>query len=191
MKAATRPRTNIGAVYGMQGEFGATADQPFYLVQLDLRTLPELRALLEKASDQHGRRWVTITASYHDSTRLRVTQTPPPAYEQRAVEDYLRGDVLRVTGVEGNSINLDLSSRFGVGTFLKLLDSASQRAKEFVAIRVPSRKHDLIELLPDVELFQAETAEQVGLGIAGAAMASAVLPVEDFADWVSGEKQHA
>ncbi|HEY8667704.1 MAG TPA: hypothetical protein VIL86_13645 [Tepidisphaeraceae bacterium] len=184
MKTKASPRTTyIGSVRGIDGRFGSPPATPFHSVKLPLQAVTALQALVDKAVDRASRRWVTIAISYDDPNRLRVMHAPPPAYERRAAESYLRGDALRVTGVEGNSVNLDISSRFAVGIFSDLLAAAGTRAQEFVLLRVPNRKHDLIEVVADVDLTPAPMAEQDRLGESGAAAAAAVLAAEDFSDW--------
>jgi hypothetical protein len=60
------------------------------------------------------------------------------------------------------------------------LSLTSARAAEFIEIRVPSRKRDVIEFVPDVDLAPREA--QV-LAAGSVAAATAVLPQEDFRDW--------
>jgi hypothetical protein len=183
MKALTRPRTSVGAVIGRNARFGTPPGEAFYRVELVCHAALDLQGLLTKSRDWVSRRWVTVTASYHDPNRLRVTHAPPPAYESRAADSYFRGDAMRVTGVEGSSINLDLSSRFAVQSLNELIASATARAKEFIVLRVPNRKRDLIEVLADVDLPTPQTDEEQRLGASGAGLAATVLPAEDFSDW--------
>ena len=178
-KMTNAGRRNIGSVRGSGGFF---AKFPFYEVRLDKKNaIPELDNLLAK-SDAQRRCTVTLTVSFHQPDRLRVTETDPPNYEIRASATYLRGDAMRVQGREGKSCNLDLSTRLGVVALQRELRLAAERAQEFVVLRVPSRKHDLIELIPDVEFAVSEQ----DVLVAGSTMAAVgALPSEDFSDWES------
>ncbi|HEX4055618.1 MAG TPA: hypothetical protein VHX86_15240 [Tepidisphaeraceae bacterium] len=177
MAVTNAGRRTIGYVMGSAGFF---ARSPFYEIRLDKKkAVPELDRLLAKGNAKQ-RCTVTLTASFHQPDRLRVTEIDPPDYESRASAAYLRGDVMRVQGREGISCGLDLSARLGVQALRNELRLASERAKAFVVLRVPSRKRDIIELIPDVDLDLTEKDVIVAGSVAAA---TAMLPPEDFSDW--------
>ena len=170
------PRSTIGYIIGNGGQFSRT---PFYRLRLPTPKCEELDSLLAKADGQH-RRTTTLTASFHQADRLRVTEVDPPEYELRAAAQYVRGDVLRVQGKEGISCGLDISARFGIPLVREELRRAMTRAAEFVEFRVPSRNRDVIEFVADVDLREDEGKVFVA---ASTAAAVATLPTEDFTDW--------
>ncbi len=176
-KAATVGRRTLGSINGSGGLF---ARFPFYEVRLSKgKAVPELDRLLGQA-DRDRRCTLTLTVSYHQPDRLRVTETDPPNYELQASASYVRGDAMRVQGREGVSCNLDLSARLGVGALRDELRVAAQRAEKFVVLRVPSRKRNLVELVPDVDFGLGESDI---LAAASMAAAGTVLRAEDFSDW--------
>ena len=174
-------RTYVGAVVGGGGTFGGEAG--FYGVNLSLSAVSQLRSLITQAADPQARRRVTLTVTHDSPSRVKVTHTPPPTYEERADDGHVRGDAVRVTGKPQRSLNVDLTSRVGVGVFDELLARASARATAAVGVRVPSRSYDVVEVVADVDAGAPETAEQAGAGPTGAALAGDVWPADDFADW--------
>ncbi len=58
--------------------------------------------------------------------------------------------------------------------------SPANCAKAFVILRVPSRKRDIIELIPDIDL---DASEKEMLIAGSVAAATTTLPPEDFSDW--------
>ncbi len=175
--AVVKPKRRvIGYVMGNAGLFGRS---PFYEIRLDKKAVSEIDRLL--AQGNAARRCTVILAvTYHQPDRLRVLEADPPEYESRASGAYLRGDAMRVQGREGVSCNLDLSARLGVEALRHELRVAGGRAKAFVVLRVPSRKRDIIELIPDVDLDLSEKDVIVAGSVAAA---TAMLPPEDFSDW--------
>jgi hypothetical protein len=169
-------RSTIGYVVGEGGRFGRL---PFYSVRLARAQCKELDELLAKAGAEQ-RRTTTLTASFHQPDRLRLTEIDPPAYEVRATSYYVRGDVVRVQGKEGVSCGLDLSARFGVPLVRQQLAQATAKARQYVELRVPSRKRDVIEFIPDVDLKPSEEDTLVAGSVAAA---TAALSIEDFSDW--------
>ena len=169
-------RETIGYVVGENGRFGRS---PFFSVRLPLAQCAELDELLARASAEQ-RRTTALTASFHQPGRLRLTEIDPPAYEVHAAAHYVRGDVLRVQGKEGVSCGLDISARFGTPLLREQLRRAMASARQFVELRVPSRKRDVIEFIPDIDLKPSEADALVAGSVAAA---TAVLPAEDFGDW--------
>jgi hypothetical protein len=172
-------RRTIGYVAGHSGAF---ARSPFYEIRLDKKkAAPELDRLLAKGNVAN-RCTIALTASFHQPDRLRVTEMDPPDYESRASPAYVRGDVMRVQGREGISCSLDLSARVGVQALRNELRLARERAKVFVVLRVPSRKRDIVELIPDVDF---NLSDQDAIVAGSVAATSVALPPEDFSDWES------
>jgi hypothetical protein len=177
MAVKNAARRTIGYVMGNAGAF---ARSPFYEIRLGKeKGVPQLDRLLAKGNVAN-RCTIALTASFHQPDRLRVTEIDPPDYESRASAAYVRGDVMRVQGREGVSCNLDLSARLGVQALRNELRLASKRAKVFVVLRVPSRKRDIVELIPDVD-FDLSEADVIVAGSVSAM--TAALPLEDFSDW--------
>jgi hypothetical protein len=171
-------RATIGYVMGVGGRFGRL---PFYSVRFGLPQCKELDGLLAKSGAQR-RRTTTLTASFHQPNRLRLTEVNPPDYEFRAAACYVRGDVIRVQGKEGVSCGLDLSARFGVPIVREQLGLAMAKAREYVELRVPSRKRDVIEFIPDTEL-NAPVSDEDALIAGSVGALTDALPPEDFSDW--------
>lgn len=160
------------SVTGLGGQLGSN---PFFEVRL---SIPDCGALIEglkQAAAQAGT--ITIAVTRENPNRLRLKCDPLPAYEARAPASYLRGDVLRVQGVDTNSCNLAISARFGVPLFSQDLSAAAGRARNWVLVRVPNRKYDQVEFWPDVDL--PSTGEDTALLQAQ----SSGLVYEDFSDW--------
>lgn len=167
-------RTVLGYVNGQSGQFGRL---PFFALRLSLDQAAALDGLLGRAGAQ-SRNTTTLTASFHQPARLRVTEIEPPDYELRAAAQYVRGDVVRVQGKEGVSCGLDVSARFGIPLLREQLSAARGRARDFLELRVPSRKRDLVEFVPDVDLT---TTSDEAAALAAAQVAG--LEAEDFSDW--------
>lgn len=172
-------KKTLGYVTGFNASLG---DSPFFSLDLELSAARQLDGLLAKSAAGSSRATITLTASYAQPTRLRVTAAPPPGYEADVDENYMRGDAMRVNGRKGNSCGVDISVRFGVPIFRKLLNAAIGQARTFVRMRVPSRARDIAELIPDTRLA-AQT--DLKLAAASAAAIAGVLPPEDFSDWES------
>lgn len=174
-------RSTIGYIVGEGGRFGRV---PFYRLCLPLEQCQALDGLLAGAGAAQ-RHTTTLTASFQQPDRLSVTEIEPPEYELRVAAQYVRGDVLRVQGKEGVSCGLDISARFGVPLVREQLGLARARARQYVEFRVPSRKRDVIEFIPDVDLPAADQ----DLLVAGSMSAiAAVLAPEDFSDWENADK---
>lgn len=171
-------RRTLGYITASQGVLGKA---PFFETHLTHEQASALLGLLAKA-DVERRCTVTITTSYQQPNRLRVTEVDPPGYEALAAENYIRGDAIRVQGREAKSCGLDLSARWGVPMLAQEFRAAMARAKAFVALRVPSRSRDLVEVRADVDLEPA-LGEDAALGLASAAAAALSLAPEDFSDW--------
>jgi hypothetical protein len=168
-------RKTLGYVQGARGRFSTS---PFYRLHLPVHdACPKLDQLLQKAATE-GRVTATVTASFHQPDRLRITMVNAPDYEQRAAAQYVRGDVIRIQGRVGVSCGMDVSGQFGVPLLREKLGDAVRRAKEFVELRVPNRKHDVVEFWPDVDLLPNDDIVSASVAAAGA-----VLPKEDFSDW--------
>lgn len=126
---------------------------------------------------------VIITSGQVD--RLRLLTDPAPEYERAAAREYLRGDVVRVTGAS-RSCNIYISS-LGVHLFRERLAEAARRCTTWLELRarVVHRRSDtqrsLIEFIPDVDRVGA--ADDVRFGEAGAGLAAEAWPAEDFSDW--------
>ena len=172
----TKPKSRryLGNIYGVASKLGR---DPFFEIRLDREQVNALDRLLQKA-DGDGRCALSLTASFHQLNRLRVTEVDPPDYESRAPKEYLRDNV-RVSGKEGRSCNIELSARWGAPAMRKELRSAADRAREFILLRIP-HKRPLVQIIPDVDLELESDQEILGASMASAAK---LLPREDFSDW--------
>ena len=176
MTSTKAKRKTLGYIVGSAGTFGRA---PFYQITLQKPALELLAQLLAKTATD-ARSSLTITVSYHQPDRLRITQAAPPDYEARAARDYVRGDAMRVNGREGVSCGIDLTSKGGVPALLSALQNAGARATNAVLLRVVNRKRNIVEIIPDADLVPGEEDALVAGSVAAAA---AVLPPEDFSDW--------
>ena len=158
--------------------------QPFFRAKLDRQQSQELITRLEQCANADGRRWFLLLVTYDDTTRLLLMQQSPPAYEANAAPDYLRGDVLKVTGKK-DSCNIEFSGRVGAPLLVERLQDVSRRMRRFLEIRVPNRwnKRNLIEFIPDTDLEAAQTPEHRKLALAGEALTGQAWTEDDFSDW--------
>jgi hypothetical protein len=125
-----------------------------------------------------------VTATFHQPNRLRITEFDAPDYEVRSATQYVRGDVIRVHGKEGVSCGLNISAKFGVPLIREQLAGAMAKAREYLEFRVPSRKRDVIEFVPDSDFRQLTCVDDADLLAEASIWAAArVLPPEDFSDW--------
>ena len=169
-------RRTLGYVHGVMGVFDRA---PFYTLWLSKAKVEQLDELLGRA-DANTRCTVTLTASFQQPDRLRVTEVDSPDYEARAAATYVRGDIVRIHGRDGVSCGLDLSARFGVPIVRAQMKDAAAQARESVLLRVPSKSRAIIEFIPDVSLPSREEDALVA-GSVAATIAS--LPPDDFSDW--------
>lgn len=152
--------------------------KPFFAARLSRRAAEELEQALAAIAAESGRAWFTLTATYEQPCRLRLTQlVNTPKYESQAAPIYLRGDVFRVNGAEG-SCNIEFS-RTGADLLKDRLADAKGKMFEWLEIRVPSRARQIVEFAPDSQLMD----EAVRMGLAGEFAASQAWEPEDFSDW--------
>ena len=174
-----KDQRTIGYVKGTNGCI--TQDgKPFYRLRLDEAALNDLLPMLDQAARTDQRPWHMLTATSEQPSRLRFYRIPTPDFEQHAAKSYVRGTIYRISGRE--SINISFSAQ-GALLFADRFREALQKMRNFVLLRVPRGKIDLIEFLPDVELERAASNEHARLGEAGLSIAAQVLVREDFRDW--------
>lgn len=181
-------RSGLGEVLGFNASLELRSDGRLkaYRVRLPKDQGARLCALLgERADEALGR---ILIATDEKLDRMRVLTDPAPAYEMTAAEQYVRGDVFRVTGT-AKSCNVFLS-RIGADLVRSRLSAALARAHEWIEFRarvVRFRAEEgprcLIELVPDVDVQGAE--EDRRLGEAGVALAGSVWTAAEFEDWES------
>ena len=152
----------------------------FYQVRLDASVLAELIPNLRAAATCKERLWHTLTATSENASRLRMYVIRTPDFEMQASKCYLRGTLFRISGRE--SVNIDFSTD-GALLLAERLREAKAKMRSFVLLRVPNRKKDVIEFLPDIELEALHSDEHARLGQAGESIAAQVLGREDFNDW--------
>lgn len=178
MKQSGEQRT-IGYVTGENGCITPNG-KPFYQVRLDAAALDDLLSILDRVGQTGERRWHLLAGTATEPSRLRCYRIPTPKFEQRAATCYLRGRIFRISGKE--SINVGFSVE-GASIIAERLRAIRQRMRRFVLFRVPDRKKDVLEFLPDVELEGIESREHARLAETGAKLAAQVLEPEDFSDW--------
>lgn len=169
------------------GELNDPGQRPFFRVRLSKGQLEELLRLLNDCAAAEGRAWYTLTATHEKPARLRLTrELRVPDYEQQAASIYLRGEPVRISG-DGGSCNISFSGAVGGSLMVERVQMALMRARNNVDIRIPSRKRNLIEFIPDTEREAEESREHQRLAETGATIVGDVWPNEDFSDWeVSG-----
>ena len=167
-------------------ELNGPGKKPFFRVRLDAQESGELAKYLENCEGEQGRNWYAITATYDEPTKLKLIKGMTPAYEANAIPDYLRGEVLRVSG-KNRSCNIEFSGQVGAPLLLERLQTVRKRMRRFLEIRVPNRsnKRNLIEFISDTDLEAIETLEHQRLVQAGGVLASEIFPEDDFSDWES------
>jgi hypothetical protein len=162
----------------LAGNLGA---KPFFWARLDKPTATEFAARL-KACAKQQRRWYTLAATYENPRRLRLMLERTPEFESSAAPLYVRGDVLLVSGSPGVSCNIAFSSG-AAADLSECLTRAMPHARRWVEFRVASRKRAMVEFIPDTELESMPSREHAALGRAGLALATKILPPENFSDW--------
>lgn len=180
-------REFIDDVYGTDArqEFGPGGVFRGFRVRLDKAAAGHLAALLSEADSTVPPRRYGLAATRENFRRLRVVRGGLPKYEQSAAREYVRGDVLHVTGSE-KSCNIAISA-IGAAMIAEKLRAATARAQEWIElrVRVVHRRREghrsLMEFVPDVELVAR--AEDRGFGELGAALTGESWPADDFSDW--------
>lgn len=181
-QGAQPTRRLIGYVVGTGAQLTGAAQRPFYRIRLRSAQAVELTERLESASASEEPRWYTLTALATNPNRLGLTEhLRLPAFEQAAAAVYLRGEAFRITG-KGASCNIDFST-VGASLLAERLRTALSNMDEWLELRIPNRKRQLIEFVTDRELLAASSAEIDKLALAGAQLAAEFLAHEDFSDW--------
>lgn len=185
MKPRTPGRT-FSYLQCLSARLNGKQARPFFWARLDRDQAQALVKDLTECAGNPEREWFLLTWTSDDVQRLRLLKGVTPDYERAAACDYARGDVFRVTGE--TSCNIDFS-RDGAAVLARRLQSALNRVRRFVEIRVPNRhnKRSLIEFVPDTDLEAAESPEHDKLALIGEAVGAELLAREDFADWESAD----
>jgi len=174
-------RKTIDYVTCQLGELNTS--KAFYRARLTEPEVGQLVADLDRCAESDGPRWFTLTVTDEKPERLRLTEMPgAPQYELEAAAVYLRGDVFRVSG-KAKSCNIDFSGRVGAVLLSERLRRAQARMRRFLEIRVPSRKRNLIEFIPDTDLEAADSPEHDKLAQAGEALGADLGSSDEFSDW--------
>ena len=173
-------RRTVAYFHGSHGILNPVGKPPFYRVRLDATVLETLISELRTIADCETRIWHTLTATPEKASRLRMYVIRTPDFETQASKCYLRGTLFRISGRE--SVNIDFSSD-GALLLAERLREAKAKMRSFVLLRLPNRKKDVIEFVPDIELEALHSDEHARLGQAGESLAAQVLGPEDFSDW--------
>lgn len=177
-------RKTIGYIECAQAELRGRSGRPFFRIRLEAAQTSDLLRLLKRCAASPNREWFALTSTHEKPERLKLTEQRTPNYEINAAPLYLRGEPVRISGDEG-SCNIDFSGAVGGVLLMERLRSAQRRMRRFVEIRIPSRKRNLIEFIPDTDLEAMESAEHQRLAQAGGALAADTWSNEDFSDWES------
>ena len=184
-------RRGLGQVLGFDGEIRADDNGRLreYRVRLGADQCRQLRAILRPGNGRSARAWLSLTATRYkprgDLNRVRVSESQPPAYEQRAASAYLPGDLVRVVGTK-DSCNLRLPS-VAVDMFCDRLRAAEEQARNWLELRarVTHRREEsssyMVEFVPDIDIEAA--VEDRLLGKTGAALAAQMAVANEFRDW--------
>lgn len=180
-------RHSSGELSGLGGRLttDAAGHLKAYELDLDRPAIEALRRLLAGVQNQARPCGYVLAATGDNLSRVRVLRDPPPQYELRAAREYVRGDVVRVTG-SAKSCNIYITA-VGAAMLSDRLAKAAARMQATVRVRarVVHRRAEshrsLVEFLPDTDLISS--AEDRRLGQAGALLAAEVWPAEDFSDW--------
>lgn len=184
-RSAQPVKETIGYVGGFGGRLTGPGGRPFYQVRIRSAQVAELLKHLDNCAACADRSWFNLCATYDEPDRLRLTRDlETPAYEGQAAPIYLRGDVFRISGQE-KSCNIDFSGPIGAALLAERLRAAQALMRDFMEIRVPNRKRQLVEFVPDVDLEAAQTPEHKKLALTGEALAGDLLAGDEFADWGS------
>lgn len=182
-KTRAKHRETIAYIEGEDGELNGPNRRPFFRVRLTKAQAAELLKYLVGCASSNGREWYTLTTTHERPSRLRLTRELRIAdYEQQAASIYLRGEPVRISGEDG-SCNINFSGAVGGKLLVERVEAAIKRARRFLEIRILSRKRNLIDFLPDVELEALESVEHQKLANMGALLATQSWSGEDFSDW--------
>jgi len=178
--ASNTKRRTIAYFNGSHGLLSLAGKPAFYQIRFDASVLEELISNLRAVADSDSRMWYTLTASSESLSRLRMYTSRTPDFELRASKCYLRGTLFRVSGKE--SANIDFSTD-GALLLAERLREAKTKMREFVLLRLPNRKKDIVEFWPDIELEALPSDEHLRLRQGGETLAAQVWCPEDFSDW--------
>ncbi len=181
-------RRSLGEVIGRDARIAVDRDEQIriYALRIGRAEAEELLRLLDAADGAAGRpNGVILAATCENWSRLRALLDPAPRYEIVAAQDYLRGDVVRVTGSK-RSCNIFLSG-IGAAMLQERLRAAANRMTDWVEMRArvvhrrAASQRSLVEFVPDADLRRE--LEATRLGRTGEALAGDVWTAEDFKDW--------
>ena len=179
-KIENSKRRTVAYFNGSHGILNPVGKPPFYRVRFDATVLEEWISELRTIANSETRMWHTLTATPEKASRLRMYVIRTPDFETQASRRYLRGTLFRISGRE--SVNIDFSSD-GALLLAERLREAKAKMRSFVLLRLPSRKKNLIEFVPDIDLEALHSDEHARLGQAGESMAAQLWGQEDFSDW--------
>jgi len=183
MRPKKKHRGTVAYIECEDGELNGPRGRPFFRVRLNKAQAAELLGYLVDCASSNGREWYMLTATHEKPSRLRLTQElRVPEYEQQAASIYLRGEPVRISGEDG-SCNISFSGAVGGKLLVERVEAGAERARRFLDIRILSRKRNLIDFLPDIDLEALESVEHQKLAHAGTLLAAETWSVEDFSDW--------
>lgn len=177
--------TVAGYVTCEQVELRGPTAKPFFCARLGITEAKKLLELLTRLAGSETRDWYYLVSSTPNLERLRLVDLDrTPAFERAAAQDYLRGELFRVSG-GSDSCNIEFSAPVGARLLAERLRSTLTRARCHIQIVVPNRhgKKDLVELIADTDSAADDGDEFDRLGSAGEELAAQTLPAEDFSDW--------
>ena len=179
-------KRGLGDVVGDDGRILLRKDGGLkdFCLRLPKPQAERLAAMLDDAAGTPPGR--TLTATEENLNRLRVVADPLPEYERRAGPEYVRGDVLRVTGSQ-KSCNIS-ATRHGADLISARIRAVVGRAREWIEFRAKVVRYSpeegprsFVEVSEDVQVVAERDAD--ALGRSGTALAGSVWTHEEFRDW--------
>lgn len=190
MFAVIQKRRGLGEIKGLRCQLQLNLKDRLkrFSVRLGREHIKDLVTMLSGGEERTG--GFILVATGENLERLRVIYDPPARYQMTAAQDYLRGDIARVTGT-AKSCNIFLT-REGAAAFCQHLAATAARMDQWLELRAriiyrgSRNQRSLLEFIPDRDI-EARFEEQ-RLGETGVALAGEVWTAEDFQDW---EDPHA
>lgn len=180
-------RETIAEIICVEGELNGPGGHPFARIRLNREHADKLLEHLEACATGDGREWCALTWSHDKPERLRITkETDTRKYIRQASQIYLHGQPVRVSGKDG-SCNITFSGAVGGRLLAERIGAARQAMREFFDIRIPDRKWNITEYVPDTELEAQDDLEHRKLALAGESSVGDVWPNDDFGDWESAD----
>lgn len=174
-------RETIGYFNGTLAVIDGRRGRPFFRIQIPRASAKLLVASLKKIATQENHRF-TLASIMPQLNRMTLTRPNMPNYERWAARNYVRGDTLVISGGR-QSCNITFTGGVGARSLAEQISAALSRCKSFLELRIPYRRRNLVEFIPDGELSAAGEKSDIAFGLAGESLGAMTLEAEDFSDW--------